>query len=528
MQPQYLRPEVVVEPLVHHWYAIPHLLPPQSASLKFAFKFLPLLRSFAGSPKLHAQALQNPAMSGGAFVAIDPARVEEIRGLIESTESSLAELLALGKALRELDALLQTEQSGESLEPLYPKVPSRLRGYVELVHDLKHRPGMRPLEGLLYKSPYYAERHQQLSFSIPATEQRAFAQTTPRLAGPDRLVCAVPFRDPALDALFDLRWRPGAVDPVADAIGLAPADRERFHALFTETPPAPRPRYEGPGVRVRYGGHSCVLFETREGAVLTDPTLPSAFEGGPARFTFTDLPERIDAVVLSHAHPDHVWIESLLQLRARVGTVFVPKSGGNLVDPSLALLLRTLGFQDVRELDECEEAALPGGTLTSVPALGEHADLPIRTKHSMWFRFGKSAFLLTGDANMPEPTLYQHLRTHYGAPDVLFLGMEATGAPMSWGYGEFFSAPPPRKIDQSRRLNSVDFERAAQLVDLLQPKEVYVYAMGREPWTAHLMGMDQDEKLPHMVGSTRLVEHCRQRGLTADRPFGRMEREYGA
>lgn len=526
MDPLYLKPEVVVEPLLHHWYAIPHLLPPQSASLKFAFKFLPLLRSFASSPALHAQALKNPAMSGGSFVAIDPARVEEIRALISSTESRLTELLALGKAIRALDALLQSELSGESLEPLYPRVPTPLQGYVELVHDLKHRPGARYLEGLLYKSPLYDERHQQLSFSIPTDERRAFAQTTPRLAGPDRLIFPAPFRASTLDRLFRLRWHPGSVGEIAEALGLTGPERDHFGTFFTSTPPPPRPRYEGSGVRVRYGGHSCVLFETRHGAVLTDPTVPSAFPGGPDRFTFADLPEHIDAVVLSHAHPDHVWIESLLQLRARIGAVFIPKSGGNLVDTSLALLLRTLGFGDVRELDECDEVSLPGGTLTSLPALGEHADLPIRTKHMMRFQFEGRSFLLTGDANMPEPRLYAHLRAHYGKSDVLFLGMEATGAPMSWGYGEFFSTPPPRKIDQSRRLNSMDFERAAQLVNTFEPKEVYVYAMGREPWTAHLMGMDQDERLPHMVGSAKLVEHCRQRGLTADRPYGRMEREY--
>lgn len=528
MDAQYLRPEVVVEPLVHHWYAIPHLLPPQSASLKFAFKFLPVLRSFVASPALHAQALKSPAMSGGSFVDIDPSRVDEVRALIADAESRLGGLIALAQAIRGLDALLQSEVSGESLEPVYARVPPVLQGYVELLYDLRHRPWPRFLEGLLYKSPHYDEGLQNLSFSIPVREQRAFAQTTPRLAGPDRLVFPARFRDPALDRLFAMRWQPGSVEAMGETFGLRGASLEQFRTFFTSTPPAPRPRFDGPGVRVRYCGHSCVLFETREGAVLTDPTLPSAHPQGPERFTFTDLPEHIDAVVISHAHPDHVWLESLLQLRGRIGKVFVPKSSGNLVDTSLALLLKALGFRAVQELDECDEVALPGGSLTSLPALGEHADLPIRTKHAMAFRFGGTSFLLTGDANLLEPKLLEHLRAIYGAVDVLFVGMEATGAPMSWGYGEFFSSPPARKIDQSRRLNSVDFDRARRMVEQFEPKEVYVYAMGREPWTAHLMGADLDERLPHMVGSARLVEHCRAQGRIADRPYGRMERVYGA
>lgn len=41
----------------------------------------------------------------------------------------------------------------------------------------------------------------------------------------------------------------------------------------------------------------------------------------------SDLPERIDYVVLTHNHADHVLIETLLALRFRVDTIVMPAGG---------------------------------------------------------------------------------------------------------------------------------------------------------------------------------------------------------
>ncbi|HWM69596.1 MAG TPA: MBL fold metallo-hydrolase [Steroidobacteraceae bacterium] len=93
-------------------------------------------------------------------------------------------------------------------------------------------------------------------------------------------------------------------------------------------------------LRIRYFGHAAVLLETAQIAVLTDPIIPYTKPGGLVRFTYTDLPRRIDYVLLTHAHQDHVLIETLLQIRHRVGEIIVPKnSGGFLQDPSLRWIL---------------------------------------------------------------------------------------------------------------------------------------------------------------------------------------------
>ena len=73
-------------------------------------------------------------------------------------------------------------------------------------------------------------------------------------------------------------------------------------------------------------------------------------------------------------------LETLLQLRGRVGAVVVPRSSrGNLCDPSLALCLKRAGLP-VMEVNDFGEVEFPGGKVVATPFLGEHADLDIRAK----------------------------------------------------------------------------------------------------------------------------------------------------
>lgn len=44
--------------------------------------------------------------------------------------------------------------------------------------------------------------------------------------------------------------------------------------------PPPATRFEGAGVRIRYFGHACVLFESAQTSVLCDPVVSYPFAGG--------------------------------------------------------------------------------------------------------------------------------------------------------------------------------------------------------------------------------------------------------
>lgn len=109
-----------------------------------------------------------------------------------------------------------------------------------------------------------------------------------------------------------------------------------YDELFaTKHTPQPRPpRHDGDGVRVRYFGHACILIESAQTSVLIDPLVSYKYDGGVFRYTYADLPEEIDYVLITHNHQGHCMLETLLQLRHRVGRVLVPRNnGGGLADP---------------------------------------------------------------------------------------------------------------------------------------------------------------------------------------------------
>lgn len=94
---------------------------------------------------------------------------------------------------------------------------------------------------------------------------------------------------------------------------------------------------------------------------------------------------------------------------------------------------------------------------------------------------------------------------------------------MSWMYGSLLHTPLARKMDQSRRLNGSNAERAIEIVNRLRPKQLHIYAMGREPWLSHVMVMNYNEDSPQLVESRKLLEYCRTQGIVADMPFVQRE-----
>ncbi len=524
----FLKQNVALEPLYNRWYAWWYLVSPATAPLFVANLHVKLMQSFVATPAIHVAALKNPELMGGPYINYGVERVAEVKELLEWTQREQAGSLRFAQAVAELDKLL-VSCTGFSLEETYKKVPDLLRGYVELTYDLNNRASARFIEALLYRSPFYKESSQSLSLRLLEGDARPYIYSTPRLDSlQDTVHAHVPFRHEAIDALFAMRRTPGPVEPIREALGLGPDKAEAFSTFFTEQAPRPVQRYDGKGVRVRYFGHACVLIETREVSILTDPVVSYDFPSDLPRYTYADLPERIDYAVITHGHADHLMFETLLQLRSRIGTLIVPASGGgSLADPSIKLMLQNNGFRRVVSLGDMESLEVPGGSITGLPFIGEHADLNIQAKIAHLVRLEGQSLLMAADSNALEPRMYDHVHSIVGDIDALFLGMESEGGPLSWLYGPLLSAPLPRKMDQSRRLNGCNSERAIEIVRRLRPDQVFVYAMGREPWLGHIMAMGYTENSPQLVEARKLLAHCEQSGIAASLPYAQAECFFG-
>lgn len=335
----------------------------------------------------------------------------------------------------------------------------------------------------------------------------------------------MPFSSAAMDRLFAARNRPLCGQELQElGKSLDPANTvEQLAGLFTTTPPTPAgdADYRGDRVRMRYFGHAAVLVQTSEVSILVDPLLSYGRRSELRdRFTIDDLPSRVDYVILTHNHQDHIYLESLLQVRHRVGTVVVPRcAAGSLQDPSLKLMLESIGFQRVVELDEFESLDVPSGAITGIPFFGEHADLDIRAKLGYRVQLRDRSLLFMADSGAVEPMLYEWTAAAIGSVDALFIGLECDGAPLTWLYGPLFSQPVPRAVDQSRRLSSTDCAGAMRMIEALRPARVFIYAMGLEPWLGHISSISYTPESRPIVESDSLLKACEASGRRAQRLF---------
>jgi L-ascorbate metabolism protein UlaG (beta-lactamase superfamily) len=520
----YLRQNVQVEPLVGSWYAWSHLISPATAAMNVVDRHLNIMESYVRSPQAHAAAVKNPAMLGGPFIDYQGGRVDEIKALVESTRRDQAQMIEFSGATKALDQTLRSEAKGFSLEPLYEKVPESLRGYVELVYDLNNNPSFRLIEPLLYASKYYDESQQSLMLSLINNDERPFILSTPRLKNPGDVHVRTPFANPAIDDLFRMKFKPGSVTDMADRLGVAPEDREAFAAFFTSEAPRRYQRYEGGSVRWRYFGHACILVETEDTTILLDPVLSYTYDHEVSRFTYEDLPDEIDYVLITHNHQDHILFETMLQLRHKIKHIVVPRNGnGALQDPSLKMMFEKVGFKSVLSMEEFEQIQIPTGKITSLPFFGEHSDLAIRTKSAFLVETGEHRLMFAADSCNIEDRLYEHVQRMVGNVDVLFLGMECDGAPLTWLYGPLLTKPLDRKMDHSRRLAGSNYDRGIKIVKRFGVREAYVYAMGQEPWLNYVMSIKYTAESNPIKASNRLVADCSEQGITAERLFGEKE-----
>jgi L-ascorbate metabolism protein UlaG (beta-lactamase superfamily) len=524
----YLRDDVYFEPLFNGWYAWPYLVPPVHAARYVVNTHRRIMKSFVNNHELHISAVKEAVVTGGEFLNCSADQVSVINGLIDDIDNNRKDIVQLSEAVTRLDEMLAQHTTGQSIEHLYLRVPPELRGFVELVMDLQHRPSYRLIEPLLYRSRYYKPELQKLSFgSLSRVNERPFVLSTPRLPDENHLQVNLNFTSPLADEIFSARETPLDERRVAEIFESAETRGGLpFRELFTEHKSKYQRQPMNGGVRLEYTGHAGFLVETADVAILIDPVLASRGSSYADQvFGFSQLPPRIDFICLTHSHQDHVNIETLLQLRYKTDVVLVPKNnGGSLADPSIRLLLKQLGFVVV-EVDDLEEIPLPNGSITSIPFLGEHGDLNVRSKTAWLVEInGRKCFFGADSAN-PDISLYENLKGVLSGLDVFAIGMECVGAPYTWLYGALHTKMVPKAVRDSRRLNGSDSKQALQVIKLLQPRQVFIYALGREPWYKYFMGLEYDENSVQIQECNKVAEACRDLGVGVEAMYGRKTLE---
>lgn len=524
----YLKPNVVIEPLFDRWYAWSHLISPSTAAMNITGRHLKIMNSYIQAPQIHAAAVKNPKMLGGPFMDYGGRRADEVKALRDNTQQKQEDMIRFSDAIKELEKILKTHAKGYSLEPVYEKVPEMLKGYVELVYDLNNNPSFRFFEQLLYNSPYYKPSSQSIALWLTENDERPFVLSTPRLDDPNILHLNIPFADKGIDALSAMKRKPQPLSHIMKLLGIQENDKDLFNTFFTETAPTPYKKYEGDKIRMRYFGHACILVETKELSILVDPLISYyGYQQEVSRFSDIDLPDTIDYVLITHNHQDHVLFETLLPLRHKVKNLVVPRSGsGALQDPSLKLMFRHIGFENVIEIEEMESIHFDDCTITGIPFIGEHSDLDIQAKICHHVKLAEFSMLFVADSCNVEPRLYEHIQRQIGDVDIIFLGMECDGAPLTWLYGPLLNEDLARDKDSSRRLAGSNYEKGQSLVRVFNPAEVYVYAMGQEPWLTFISSIKYTDESNPIVASNKLVEECKTKGIVAERLYGEKELLY--
>ncbi|HEX8277323.1 MAG TPA: MBL fold metallo-hydrolase, partial [Segetibacter sp.] len=433
------------------------------------------------------------------------------------------------KAIKDLDKLLATEAKGYGLEGLYEKVPPILKGYVELYYDRHNNPGFRFFESLLYKSEFYNKGSQSIAMWLTNNDERPFCLSTPRLEEPDVVLhLNIPFDHSGIDELAKMKRVPQTLGYIKAMLGISTAQEELFETFFTETVPPAYQKYTGDKIRMRYFGHACILVETKDISILVDPLISYyGYHSSVDHFSDVDLPDTIDYVLITHNHQDHILFETLLPLRHKIKNLIVPRTtSGNLEDPDLKLMFNNIGFDNVIAIDEMETIRFSDAEITGLPFIGEHSDLNILTKTCHFVKIGEFKLIFLADSRIVEPALYEHIHKHIGDVDVLFIGMECDGAPLTWLYGPLLTKKLPRDMDGSRRLAGSDCAKGISLVNIFSPKEIYVYAMGQEPWVEFISSIKYTDESNPIVQSNKLVKICRDRGIIAERLYGEKELLY--
>ena len=203
-------------------------------------------------------------------------------------------------------------------------------------------------------------------------------------------------------------------------------------------PPASIQTQPRPGLRAIWFGHSSVYVELDGLRLLIDPVFSdyaSPFDGiGPKRFhpppiAITDLP-KIDAVIISHDHYDHLDMRMVQYLSSKGAQFFVPLGVGSHLDEW------EVPEQQITELDWWESTEINGLTIVCTPAQHYSSRGIFDYKETLWSSWSvtgsKHRVFYSGDTGFSNH--FQQIGERLGPFDLSLIKIGQYGPGASWIY----------------------------------------------------------------------------------------------
>jgi hypothetical protein len=419
-------------------------------------------------------------------------RLDELQALLENLKVERQSDWQAAERIVSFEKKFMQQATGGTLSALYQELPEDLQGTVELAYDSHNNPSLRLYEKMLYADSRYDSSQQSYRFFTRASDLEYLPA---RLPNPEtEIALRVPFDDARMDRIFSMDLESLPRGEVMDLFGLTSNNDPRLARLFTDQPIRKPEPWTGASPRIRYLGHAGVLIEWKGISILVDPLIPSGSRGEP-RYSFSDLPARIDYVLITHCHDDHYEPSSLLRLRRRIGCLLVPRATGVLWDYSLRAVSQRIGFRNVIEFDAFDSLTpAPDMEFVSIPFHGEHGEL-FAAKTCWLVRVGTEQLLFAADSNTFDPRTYENVRKLTGDIQTVFIGTCCTGQsvetynPLLFGW--FERGPQTSAMTEkfrTRLTDGADSAGAWSVVTALGAKRVYIYALGSEPWLLGYIG----------------------------------------
>lgn len=192
--------------------------------------------------------------------------------------------------------------------------------------------------------------------------------------------------------------------------------------------PAPATDLAAGEIALTFINHITFLIQCRGLNILTDPVYServSPFTSiGPKRvrapgLAFDDLP-RIDLVLVTHNHYDHLDMPTLVRLQRKDSPCFVTSLGNRA-------LLQRFDLETVHELDWWDSLTLPSAVVTMTPARHWSARSPRNRNRTLWGGFVVDAddrrLFFAGDTGYGAH--FQQVRDRFGPLDLCLLPIGA-------------------------------------------------------------------------------------------------------